>query len=130
MTLENMSLVVCKQQKCRPACASAQSDKHLCYSLIGKYHISTCDQRYFNFLACLCSWIDWFELHFLGNPQDRFCCNEAQMVQFMRLCTYCKGLRYFFLHKHICIVRTIWLKWSFYSELPSMLLRWMCQQKV
>ena len=30
--------LVCKQHRCRPACASAQSDQHLCYSLFGKYH--------------------------------------------------------------------------------------------
>ena len=41
-TRENLSSGVCKQQRCRPACldcASAQSDQHLCYLLIGKYHI-------------------------------------------------------------------------------------------
>ena len=30
---------VCEQQRRRPACASAQSDQRLRYSLIGKYHI-------------------------------------------------------------------------------------------
>ena len=29
----------CKQQRHRPACASAQSDQRLCHSHIGKYHI-------------------------------------------------------------------------------------------
>ena len=28
--------VACEQQRCRPACASAQSDQRLCYSLPGK----------------------------------------------------------------------------------------------
>ena len=28
----------CEQQRCRPACASAQSNQHLCYSLILKYY--------------------------------------------------------------------------------------------
>ena len=32
-TRENLSLGVCKQHRRRPACASAQSDQHLCYSL-------------------------------------------------------------------------------------------------
>ena len=31
--------MVCKQQRRRPACASAQTDQHLCYSQFGKYHI-------------------------------------------------------------------------------------------
>ena len=30
---------ICEQQRRRPACASAQTDQRLCYSLIGKYHI-------------------------------------------------------------------------------------------
>ena len=30
---------VCEQQRHRSACASVQSDEHLCYSLIQKYHI-------------------------------------------------------------------------------------------
>ena len=38
---------VCEQRRCRPACASVQSDQLLCYSLIniGKYHIKTCYKR-------------------------------------------------------------------------------------
>ena len=38
-TGENLSSGVYKQQRCRPACSSAQSDQPLCYSLIRKYHI-------------------------------------------------------------------------------------------
>ena len=26
-----------------------------------------------NFLASLCSWADWFEYHFVGNPEGWFC---------------------------------------------------------
>ena len=36
---ENLSLGVCKQQRRRPASASAQPDQHLCYLLSVKYHI-------------------------------------------------------------------------------------------
>ena len=36
---ENRTLWVCEQHKRRPACASVQTDQHLCYLLIGKYHI-------------------------------------------------------------------------------------------
>ena len=36
---ENLSLGVCKQQRRRPACASVQTDQHLCYWLTGMYHI-------------------------------------------------------------------------------------------
>ena len=37
MTQEQPSSQVCEQQRGRPACASAQSDQRLCYSLLGKY---------------------------------------------------------------------------------------------
>ena len=36
---QNLSSWVCEQQRRRPACASAQTDQRLCYSLTGKYHI-------------------------------------------------------------------------------------------
>ena len=32
---ENVSYAICEQQRCRSACASAQSDQHLCCSLPG-----------------------------------------------------------------------------------------------
>ena len=38
-TRETLSSGFCLQQRRRPACASAQSDQRLCYSLIGKYYI-------------------------------------------------------------------------------------------
>ena len=38
-TRENLSSVVYEQHRRRPACASAQSDQRLCYSLCGKYHM-------------------------------------------------------------------------------------------
>ena len=38
------------QQRCRPACTSAQSDQRLCYSLIVKYYIYTCYEKKFNSL--------------------------------------------------------------------------------
>ena len=78
---ENLSSVVCEQQRRRPACAYAQSDQRLCYSLIGKYHILTCYQRNFNILASLCSWGDWFESRFHGNPEDRFSGVAAQIAK-------------------------------------------------
>ena len=32
-------LAICEQQRCRSACASAQSDQHLCCSLLRKYNL-------------------------------------------------------------------------------------------
>ena len=37
-----------------------------------KYHINTYHERVLNLLASLCSWIGWFESHFVGTPEDRF----------------------------------------------------------
>ena len=76
---ENLSSGVCGQHRCRPACASQQSDQRLCYWLFGKYHILTCYGRNFSFLASLCSWAGWFESHFVGNPEDRFCRVESHI---------------------------------------------------
>ena len=80
LSQQNLSLGVCNQQMCRPACTSTQTDQHLCYLLYEKYHISTWFKRNFNFLACLCSWGDWFESHFVRNPEDRFCRVEAHIL--------------------------------------------------
>ena len=50
LTQENLSSVVCEQQRRRPACASVQSDQRICLSLIGKYNIITCYKRKFTIL--------------------------------------------------------------------------------
>ena len=60
------------------ATTKAQSDQRICYSRIEKYHILTGYDRNFNDLASLCSPGDWFESHFVGNPEDRFCRVETQ----------------------------------------------------
>ena len=85
---ENLSSVVCEQQRHRLDCAYAQSDQRLCYSLIVKYHILAWYKRNFNFLASLCSWGDWFESRFVGTPEDRFSRGEAQ-IMFSRMNTVC-----------------------------------------
>ena len=85
-TRENLSSGVCEQHRRRPACASAQSDQRLCYSLFGKYHMFTYYRWNFNILASLCSWGDWFETRFVGNPENRFCRVEAHIIQRQRKC--------------------------------------------
>ena len=60
------------QHRRRPACAYAQTDQHICYSLFRKDHICTCYKRIFNFLVSLCSWRDWFESSLIENREDRF----------------------------------------------------------
>ena len=46
---------ICEQQRRRSACASTQSDQHLCCLLPGQYNISICHSRSFKTLADLCS---------------------------------------------------------------------------
>ena len=77
---ENLSSGDCEQQRCRPACTSAQTRQHLYYSLNRLYHIWTCYKGNFNFLASHCSLGDWFETRFVGNPEDRFSRDEAHLV--------------------------------------------------
>ena len=74
--------VGCKQQRCGPACASAQSDQCLYYLLTEKYYIYTCLKRNFNILASICSRGDWFESRFVRHPEDRFCRVNAQIFKF------------------------------------------------
>ena len=79
-TREIRSSGVSEQHRRRPACAFAQTDQRLCYSLIKKYHIQTCYERKFNLLAGLCSWRDWFETCFVGNPEDKFSRDKACLL--------------------------------------------------
>ena len=78
---KNLSSGVCEQHRRRPSCASVQFDQRLCYLLIGKYHIQTCYKLKFNSKASLCSWAGRYEFHFFGNPEDRFCCDGAHIIQ-------------------------------------------------
>ena len=61
LNARNPDFVVCEHQRCRPACASVQSDQHLCYSLSGKLNSLTSCMRNFENLASPCSWAGWFE---------------------------------------------------------------------
>ena len=61
---------LCEQQRCRSACAAAQSDQRLCSSLPGKYYTSTCNSRNFKTLASLLA--GQFEYQLVANPEDRF----------------------------------------------------------
>ena len=71
-TRENMSSVAWEQQRRRPACASAQTDKRLCYSLIGKYHIKSCCNKKNTVLASLCSWAGWYFVAWSETPKTCF----------------------------------------------------------
>ena len=66
---ENVSCAICEQQRCRTACTSAQSDQHLCCSLLRKYDTYTCSIQSFKILISFCSWAGWFESYPVENPR-------------------------------------------------------------
>ena len=76
-TRGKLSSGVCKQQKRRTACASAQSNQRLSCSLIRRYHIKACSKRNYTILARLCSLAGWFRYDKIGNPEDRLCRDDA-----------------------------------------------------
>ena len=63
---------LCEQQRRRSACASTQSDQHLCCLLPRQYNTSTCCSRNFKTVASLCSWAGRFDSYQVANPEDRF----------------------------------------------------------
>ena len=93
-TQENLSSGFCRQQRRRPACPSAQTDQHLCYSLFGKYHIWTCYRWNFNIVASFWSWGDFVEYRSVRNPDvlrpiyDQFYSFWCQELGIIFLCTY------------------------------------------
>ena len=69
---QKLSYAICKQQRSRSACASMQSDQHLCCSLLGQYNTYTCYIQTVKTLASLCTWAGRFESYLGANPEDRF----------------------------------------------------------
>ena len=69
---------ICKQQRHRSACTSAQSDQCLCCSLPRKYNISS----FYNFkpLANFCGCAGRFESYLVEKPEDRFSRDEAHVT--------------------------------------------------
>ena len=76
---ENVFYVICEQQRRRSACASAQSDQHLCCSLPRYYNISSFYIRSFKPLASFCGWAGQFESYLVANPKDSFSCDKAHI---------------------------------------------------
>ena len=83
---ENVSYAICKQQRCRSACASAQSDQHLYCSLLKRYYMYTCYTQSFKILASFCN--VFIRCHLAGLnltlskiPDDTFSCDVAHMIQ-------------------------------------------------
>ena len=66
---ENVSNVICEQQRRRSACASAQSDQRLCCSLLRWYNISRFYSRNFKTLASFCGCAGRFVSGLVGNSR-------------------------------------------------------------
>ena len=70
--IANAVFAICVQQRRRSACASAQSDQHLCYSLLRWCNTSSFHIQNFKPLAILCRWDGQFETYRDADPKDRF----------------------------------------------------------
>ena len=68
---------ICKQQRHRSACASAQSDQCLRCLLPRQYNASSFYVRTFKPLASYCGCAGWFVSYMVKNPEDRFSGDEA-----------------------------------------------------
>ena len=72
-------LAICEQQRCRSACAFAQSDRHLCCSLLRYYDTSCLYIQNFKPLPSCWSWAGRFESYLVANPKDRFSRDEVHL---------------------------------------------------
>ena len=77
-------IALCEQQRRRSACASAQSDQHLCCSLPRQYNTSSFYIQNLKPLASFCSWVGRFVSYLVANPEDRFSRDEAHMIYVFR----------------------------------------------
>ena len=66
---ENVSYVICEQQRSKSACASAQSDQRLSCSLLRYYNISRFYSRNFKTLASFCGCAGRFVSGRIGNSR-------------------------------------------------------------
>ena len=79
LTRENLSSGVCEQQRLTSLRQCAVWSETLLFAFLESTIIKACNKRNFNFLASPCSWAGWFESHLVGNPEDRFCQDKAQL---------------------------------------------------
>ena len=66
---ENVSYVICEQQRRRSACTSAQSDQRLCCSLPRQFNVSSFCNQNFKPHASFCSWAGQFESDLVGTSR-------------------------------------------------------------
>ena len=71
---------ICEQQRCRSACAYAQSDQHLCCSLPRWYNNSSFYIRNLKPLPSFCGCTGRSESTLVANPKDRFSRDVAHIT--------------------------------------------------
>ena len=71
--------VLC-HMRTRSADQPAQSNQHLCHSLLRQYDMYTCYSQSFQILASSVAEQDGLNLTWLKIPEDTFLCDDAQMV--------------------------------------------------
>ena len=107
-----------------------KSAQHLCYSLIGKYHISTCSKRNFHFLASLCSWAIWFGYDLVRNPEDQFSRIETHIMILLQIVKASIKLHISnFNHYNAVPLFNKWI-WFFGMFMESWILRVSCKVSV
>ena len=65
---ENVSYAICEQQRRRSACASTQSEQHLCCLPLREYDMYTCYIQSFKIVASFCSWAGCFGPYLVKCP--------------------------------------------------------------
>ena len=84
------AFAICEQQRHRSACASAQSDQHLCCSLPRQYNNSCFYTQNFKPLSSFCGCAGQFESILVTNPEGRFSRDEAQSHNWGQFtCSHC-----------------------------------------
>ena len=63
----------CEQQKRQPASLRIRTvwSAPLLFAYWKVPYLDLLQAKSFSLIAGLCSWADWFESHFVGNPEDR-----------------------------------------------------------
>ena len=73
-------IAICEQQRRRSACASAQSDQRLCYSLLRKFNICSFYRQNLKSRISLYCWADQFESYMVANLEDKISRDVVHML--------------------------------------------------
>ena len=107
--LENVSYIICEQQRQRSACASTQSDQRLCCSVLRKYTISRFYSRNFKILASFCGCAGRFVSGVVGNSwRHVFSCSGSYHFCTWHIQLY--SIHNFTYNAYIC---KGWLLWRY-----------------